>query len=102
MTKQMLWYIRQHFREDISLEDLAESVGLHPAYVCTLFKKNVGRSYLACLHGERLQAAKKLLVETDFTVEQIAAQVGYNSASQLARVFRKYENSSPSAFRHGK
>lgn len=47
-------------------------------------------------------AAKKLLTETDFTVEQIAAQVGYNSASQLARVFRKYENSSPSAFRHGK
>lgn len=102
LTKQMLWYIRQHYREDMSLEDLADFVGLHPAYVCALFKKNVGRSYLACLHGERLQAAKKLLVETDFTMEQIAGQVGYNSASQLARVFRKYENSSPSAFRHGK
>lgn len=100
LTKQLLGYIQQHYQEDISLDDLAAHVGLHPNYVCTVFKKNIGQSYLACLHKERLRAAKNLLLETDFTIEQIANEVGYNSASQLARVFRKYESVSPSDFRN--
>lgn len=100
LTKQLLGYIQQHYQEDVSLDDLASHVGLHPNYVCTVFKKNIGQSYLACLHKERLKATKKLLLETDYTVEQIANMVGYNSASQLARVFRKYESVSPSEFRN--
>lgn len=100
LIKQLLEYIEQHYQEDVSLDDLAAHVGLHPNYVCTVFKKNIGQSYLTCLHKERLLAAKKLLRETDYTMEQIADEVGYNSASQLARVFRKYEGVSPSAFRN--
>ena len=100
LTKKLIGYIQQHYQEDVSLDDLAGYVGLHPNYVCTVFKKNIGQSYLECLHRERLREAKKLLCETDYTIEQIAEQVGYNSASQLARVFRKYENISPTAFRN--
>lgn len=99
LSKQLLEYIRQHYQEDVSLDDLAAHVRMHPNYVCTVFKKNIGQSYLACLHQERLRAAKELLSDTDYTMERIAAEVGYNSASQLARVFRKYENLSPSEFR---
>lgn len=99
VISQLLAYIQQHYQRDISLDDLADHVGMHPNYVCTLFRKNVGMSYLVCLHRERLTAAKKLLAETDRTVEQIAEEVGYNSASQLARVFRKYEGKSPSSYR---
>lgn len=100
LTKKLLAYIQKHYQEDVSLDDLAAHVGFHPNYVCTVFKKNIGQSYLTCLHKERLMAAKKLLQETDYTMEQIANEVGYNSASQLARVFRKYEGVSPSAFRN--
>ncbi len=99
LKKRLLAYLREHYREDVSLDDLAAHVGLHPNYICAVFKKNVGSSYLACLHRERLLEAKKLLLKTDLTMEQIADEVGYNSASQLARVFRKYEGMPPSAFR---
>lgn len=99
LMKRLLEYIQEHYQEDISLEELAAHVGFHPNYVCTVFKKKLGQSYLACVHKERLRAAKVLLQETDFTIEQIAAEVGYNSASQFARVFRKYEESSPSVYR---
>ncbi len=101
VIRQLMKYIESHYREDVSLDDLAEHVGFHPNYVCMLFKKNTGESYLTCLHKERLYAAKKSLRETDYTIEQIAEEVGYNSASQFARVFRKYEGVSPSAFRTG-
>ena len=98
--RQLLNYIRENYQKDISLDDLADSVGLHPNYVCTLFKKSVGQSYLSCLHKERIRAAKKLLLDTDLSIEDIAHQVGYNSSSQLARVFRKYESLSPTDFRN--
>lgn len=98
-VRQLLSYIRENYMRDIGLEDLAEHLGMHPNYVCTLFKKNTGQSYLSFLHQERLRAAKKMLSESDLPVESIARQVGYNSASQLARVFRKYESMSPSDFR---
>lgn len=100
LIKQLLEYIRQNYQKDISLDDLAESVGLHPNYVCSVFKRYVGQSYLAYLHNERLNAAKKLLLDTDYTMEQIANEVGYSSSSQLARIFRKYESISPSDFRN--
>lgn len=99
ITGKLLNYIRQHYREDISLDDLANYVGLHPNYVCTIFKKNTNQSYLTCLHKERLLVAKKLLKETELTVEQVAGEVGYASASQFARVFKKYEGISPSSVR---
>lgn len=100
VAKDLLTYIQQHYQEDISLDDLARDIGYHPNYVCTVFKKTIGQSYLTCLHKERLYVAKRLLQETEYTMEQIANQVGYSSASQLARVFRKYEGISPSVFRN--
>jgi len=102
LIKKLLDYIREHYNEDISLEKLANDVGYNTSYISNVFKMKIGQSYLGCIHGERLRAAKKLLVETDYTMEYIADIVGYNSASQFARVFRKYEKVSPSEFRKRK
>ena len=102
LIKKLLIYIRQHYMEDISLEKLADHVGYNTSYISNVFKAKIGKSYLECIHSERLQTAKKLLVDTDYTMEHIAAEVGYNSASQFARVFRKYEGKSPSDFRKSK
>ena len=102
LVKQMISFIQQNYQRDLSLGDLAEGVGLHPNYVCNLFKKSTGESYLSYLHKERLAAARKLIQETDYNMERIAAEVGYNSATQLARVFRKYEGIAPSTLRSEK
>ena len=102
LIKKLLDYIREHYNEDISLEKLANDVGYNTSYISNVFKMKIGQSYLECIHGERLRAAKKLLVDTDYTMEYIADIVGYNSASQFARVFRKYEKVSPSEFRKRK
>lgn len=99
LINQLLGFIKNHYTEDISLDDLSSAVNLNSNYICSFFKKSIGQSFLACLHKERLTAAKKLLLETDYTIEEISHRVGYNSSTQFARIFRKYENSSPSDFR---
>lgn len=100
LTNQLLAFIKENYNQDISLDDLSDAVGLHPNYICTYFKKATGQSYLTCLHKERINAAKKLLRETDFTIEEIAHQVGYNSSTQFGRIFKKYESIAPSDFRN--
>lgn len=100
LINQLFNYIRNHYHEDISLDDISNAVHLHPNYVSSFFKKSTGQSYLTCLHKERIEAAKKLLFHTSTTIEEIAKQVGYNSSSQFARIFRKYENISPSDYRN--
>jgi len=98
----MVSYIQQNYQKDISLEDLAEDVGIHPNYACLLFRKRVGQSYLSFLHKERITVAKQLMKKTDNSMERIAMEVGYNSASQFSRVFRKYEGITPSTYRSKK
>lgn len=99
LINQLLDFIKSHYEKDISLDDLSEAVGLHPNYVCSFFKKATGQSYLTCLHKERIFAAKKMLKETNSSIETIARRVGYNSSTQFARIFRKYEEISPSEYR---
>ena len=99
-VKEMLLFIKKHYAEHISLDDLSDAVGLNPNYACSLFKRSVGVSYLSWLHQERLQAAKKLLIETDYTIEVIAEQVGYYSSSQFGKIFRKHEKISPTDYRN--
>lgn len=92
-------YIKAHCTEDISLDDISEAVGLTPKYICTLFKKHTGDSYLTWLHKERIQLAKTLLEQNKQTIEEVAHSIGYNSSTQFGRVFKKYEGRSPHEYR---
>ena len=76
------------------------SLNLNPRYICALLKKATGTSYLTRLHTERIRATKQYLIETDMTVDEIAQHVGYNSSTQLSRVFKKYENMTPTDYRN--
>ena len=75
-------------------------LNLNPRYICALLKKATGTSYLTRLHTERIRATKQYLIETDMTVDEIAQHVGYNSSTQLSRVFKKYENMTPTDYRN--
>ena len=96
--KRIMRFIRLNYMRDISLDDLAEAAGLSPTYICALFKKNVGISFLTYLHQERMREAK-LLLKSELPIDEIAGRVGYNSSTQFGRIFRKYENMSPSDYR---
>ena len=93
-------FIKDNYEKDISLDDIADSVNLNPRYICALLKKATGTSYLTRLHTERIRATKQYLIETDMTVDEIAQHVGYNSSPQLSRVFKKYENMTPTDYRN--
>ena len=84
---------------DLQLEEIASAAHLSPFHFARLFKKLTGatpHNYLAALRAARAQT---LLSETDLSVTEIGARVGYGSSSHFAKAFRQATGISPRDFR---
>ncbi|RKX71980.1 MAG: hypothetical protein DRZ90_14730 [Spirochaetes bacterium] len=92
-------YIRRHFTEKVSLEDVAEEVSLSPTYFSRLFKEEAGQSFKVYLNDLRIGEAKNLLAETVIPLIDVAASVGFEDQSYFSRVFRNVVGISPGRFR---
>ncbi|SEQ92132.1 AraC-type DNA-binding protein [Lachnospiraceae bacterium NE2001] len=92
-------YIDSHFNMKLTLEELAEKVGLNPSYLATLFKKETGRTFGTYLTDVRIKTSQALLVRTDYTYSQIAYSIGFCSQSHFTATFRKYTGYTPKEYR---
>ena len=94
-------YIHQYYRNDISIEDIAESVLLTGNYLCALFKKETGSTLVSYLTEYRMQTARRLVAETSMKYSDNAKQVGYRNPSYFNMVFKNYFGCTPSNYRAG-
>lgn len=73
-------YISDHFDDtELSLKQVADSVGLNEKYFTNKFTKEAGETFSDYLTGVRMQKAKELLRTTSFKVYEIAEMIGYNN-----------------------
>lgn len=82
-----------------TLEELASLAGLSRTGLAQRFRAVMGNTPLAYLRTVRLQRAMRLLSETDRTLEQVAAQVGYRDAFSFSKVFKRVVGIAPKEFR---
>ncbi|CUH94337.1 hypothetical protein P22_0403 [Propionispora sp. 2/2-37] len=92
-------YILKNFQRNILLEEVAQTVHLSPFYFSRLFKKEKGYNFADFVTRVRLERAKKLLQNQDYTVVRIASEVGYQDASYFCRAFRKACGMTPNQYR---
>jgi AraC family transcriptional regulator len=85
--------------EDLTLKDIAAASYLSPFHFSRLFKKVTGTTPLAYLASQRIARARLLLAQSDLPITQIAAQVGYGSASNFTKAFRQDAGLTPKQFR---
>lgn len=90
---------KKYMEPDLSVEMICDYLGKSRSYLSRMFKENTGMNLLDYLHTTRLTEAKKLLNETDLGISEIASKVGYYSGWTLARVFKRYEGITPTAYR---
>lgn len=93
-------YITDHYAEDISVAKLAERFGYNPNYLSTTFKKAIGQSLTQFIHRTRLDAAKILLLNSSNSIKFISAQVGIDDEKHFMKLFRSYENTTPTRYRN--
>ena len=92
-------YIAQHYREDISLQDVAGSMDYSDAYFCKIFKQCFGKSFLVYLTEYRVEKAKVLLADMTINIKDVSAEVGYRDSNYFARVFKRSEGITPTEYR---
>ena len=92
-------YIDQHYKESITLDILAEKVSINKYYMAHAFKREYGVSPINYLIFCRIREGKRLLAETDHSLSQIAAVLGFSSSSYFSQSFRNAEGISPTEYR---
>ena len=92
-------FIEEHYGEPISLSDVAASVGLTPGHLTTVVRRKTGRPVQQWITERRMAEARKLLRQTDLTIEAIATGTGYRQTSFFIKQFRRDHAVTPAAWR---
>ena len=92
-------YIRNHLKDDLSLQVLADVGSFNASYLSRIFKQKYHCNLSDYIARERICLAKELLANTNEKINHIAKEVGYNTISSFNRVFRKSEGMAPAEYR---
>lgn len=96
---QIYAYTQQHFRENISLEQIAKISYMTPQAFCKYFKKHTSKTYINFLQEIRVQEACKMIIQGECeSISTLAYSCGFNSTVNFHKVFKKYMRVSPGEF----
>ncbi|MCD4714287.1 MAG: PocR ligand-binding domain-containing protein [Clostridiales bacterium] len=92
-------YLEEHFSEKNTLKHLAQICNVSDSYFSRLFSKTYGISIMKYIESLRLNHAKQLLLNPDFTVKYVALSCGYEDASYFIKLFKKATGITPQNYR---
>ncbi|HAH87374.1 MAG TPA: hypothetical protein DCL60_08385 [Armatimonadetes bacterium] len=91
-------YIVENYSNDMTIDELASIANLSPSYFTNLFKAILGKPPIEYLIDHRIAEAKRLMLETDCSISQVAHMVGYDDEHYFSYLFKRREGVSPSEF----
>jgi two-component system response regulator YesN len=92
-------YIKEHFREKLTLEIVASKVFMNPKYFSHTFKKDMGVTFTECIINLKVQYACRLLETTDYPAYRISIECGFSDPSYFNRVFSAKMSMTPNMYR---
>ena len=92
-------YIKENITNGIQISDIAGNANLSPSYFAIYFKSKTGETLRDYLLNEKMEWAGKKLAKDDYSVEEIASELGYSDYHAFSRAFKRIYGESPSAFR---
>ena len=96
---QGIKYIDSHFKDNITLEKIAQKVGYSKCYFSSIFKQCMGMSLWDYICIKRIEEALTQIKTTDKNIADIALDCGFNNAVNFNKLFKKYTNVTPNFFR---
>ena len=99
LIKKAIHFILQNFSSNVKLEDVANIVHLNPSYLSSIFKQSIGSSFKEYLNMVRIEESKRLLMNTDYSIIDIAIATGFEDQSYFSKVFKKYTGLTPKQYR---
>lgn len=98
--KEMCRYMEEHYSENISLVDVTQKVGFSKYYGGRLFKQYMGTTIIDYLIQIRMNKAKELLLQDEYSIKQISYMIGYQDPNYFTWSFKKTMGVSPVKYRY--
>ncbi|MBD3919655.1 response regulator [Paenibacillus sp. PR3] len=92
-------FIMDNSHKDISLDTIGKRVGLSPFYISKMFKEQLGVNYIDFLTECRIEKAKRLMGNPEWSLKKITYEVGYHDPNYFSKVFKKICDVSPTEYR---
>lgn len=102
LIRKALAFIRDHASEGIGVEDVVDAVDVSRSSLSNRMKQATGQTVHRVICKTRIEQAKRLLLHSDQTIEQIARACGFTSQPRLNEVFHRLTGMAPSEYRHQK
>lgn len=100
ITGNIIQYVKEHFKEeDLSVSQIADKFQMNLSYISKQFKKQNGDGLYDYINKTRVDMAKRLLIEGNDSISNIARQVGFYNDNSFIRVFKKYQGITPGKFK---
>lgn len=98
-VKVAINYIKENYKHEISLDDIAKSCNISKSECCRSFKRILKTTPFEYLMKHRVLKATEYLYNTDESISNICMNVGFNGISYFGKIFKKYMNCTPSQYR---
>ncbi|MEP6626612.1 MAG: AraC family transcriptional regulator [Ginsengibacter sp.] len=92
-------YVQHHFKDNVTLGTIANISNLTPQSFCRLFKKRTGKSFVEYLNEVRISAACKYLLDSDWSISEVAYNCGFKTVSNFNKLFKNITGHSPKNYR---
>lgn len=96
--RDALEYLRNHFSELVSLDDVAAAAGVSSTHLSRLFRQELQLPFSDYLSSLRMEEAQRLLSESSLSIKEVGYAVGYQDANYFSRVFKRWVGVRPSEF----
>lgn len=92
-------YIKENYKYEIALEDIAKEVNISPHYFSKLFKDQVGENFIDYITSLRIQKSKELLAEKQLSIKEICFDIGYSDPNYFSRLFKRVVGITPTEYK---
>tara|TARA_R110002020_G_scaffold129819_3_gene290441 strand:+ start:5899 stop:6771 length:873 start_codon:yes stop_codon:yes gene_type:complete len=93
-------HVKLHFKEEITLEDIADMVSMTVPSFCRYFKKITNKTFTKFVNEYRLVHASKLLAEKPMSITEVCFESGFNNFSHFNKLFKAFTGQNPSEYRN--
>lgn len=97
---QVFEFIEENYHKPLKLTEVASALGYSPAYLTYMVRQKTGRTVKQWILERRMNTARKLLLNTEQSITQIAKKIGYMDTGYFIRQFRQLHGTSPNLWRN--
>ncbi len=98
-VEQICIYLAANYQKKLSLGEVAAKFYLSPYYLSRLFRRVTGQSIVDYINARRIEAAQRLLEDSDMKINAVAEATGFTTAAHFRRVFRESLGVGPAQYR---